>query len=336
MDDAAARRLAAWLEGTRGERVAIRAIERLSGGAIQENWGLTLARADGGEERLVLRRDAAARIASSRSRADEFRLLALARAAGVAVPEPVALCTDETVLGSPFFLMRRVPGVAEARRLVREDTLIPDRASFGVALGATLARIHAIRPPHAGLDFLGLPDADPAMARIRTHRRSLDRLAAPQPAIEHVLRTLEQNRPPPAAITLIHGDYRIGNVMVEEGEIAAVLDWEFADWGDPDEDLGWLTARCWRFGREDREAGGVARRADFYRGYEEVSGRRIGAERAPYWEAMAAIRWAIIALEQGERHRAEKTPGLEAALSGRMAPQLVAEAMTAIRAIGDA
>ncbi len=334
MDDAALKRLAAWLEERLGERGTIRAVERLSGGAIQENWGLTLARADGSEERLVLRRDAAARIPSSRSRAEEFRLLEAARAAGLAVAEPVALCEDEDVLGGPFFLMRRVEGVADARRLVREDALIPDRVAFGLALGAELARIHAIRPGRAGLEFLGPPEADPAMARIRAHQQSLDRLSAPQPAIEYVLRRLARARPRPAAITLTHGDYRTGNIMVAGGKIAAVLDWEFSGWGDPDEDLGWCTARCWRFGREDREAGGVAARADFYRGYEEVSGRRVAAERAPFWEAMAAIRWAVIALEQGERYRSEEKPGLEAALSGRMAPQLVQEAMEMVGAMG--
>jgi aminoglycoside phosphotransferase (APT) family kinase protein len=332
VDDAALKRLAAWL----GVGVEIREVERLSGGAIQENWGLRIARADGSEERLVLRRDAAATIASSRSRAEEFRVLEVAEAAGIRVAAPVALCVDEGVLGGPFFLMRRVEGVADPRRLVREDGLIPDRASFGAALGAELAHIHAIRPPRRELGFLGDAAADPAMARIRAHRGSLDRLAAPQPAIEYVLRRLEQSRKRPEAITLVHGDYRMGNIMVAEGRIAAVLDWEFADWGDPDEDLGWFTARCWRFGRKDREAGGVADRADFYRGYEGVSGKRVAAERAPYWEAMAAIRWAIIALQQGERHRAEETPGLEAALSGRMAPQLVREAMEMLRELGRA
>jgi len=330
VDDAAVRRLGAWLGGT------VREVRLLSGGAIQENFSLVLGREDGTEERLVLRRDAAATIEASRSRAEEFSLIRAARAAGVAVAEPVALCTDESVLGGPFFVMRFVAGVADPRRLVREDALIPDRAAFGEALGAELARIHAIRPPRPDLGFLGAPEADPAMARIRAYRRSLDALGAPQPAIEYVLRRLERARPRPAAITLVHGDYRIGNLMVADGRIAAVLDWEFSGWGDPDEDLGWLTARCWRFGREDREAGGVATREDFYRGYERESGRKVAGERAPYWEAMAAIRWAIIALQQGERYRGEEKPGLEAALSGRMAPQLVQEAMAVVREIGDA
>jgi len=333
MDEAARARLIAWLAEARGRSVVAAEMARLAGGAIQENWALTLRFAGSEEERLVLRRDAPASIRSSRSRAEEFWVLEAMRAASVPVPEPVALCTDPAVLGGPFFLMRRIEGVADPRRLVRDDRLIPDRPAFGASLGTVLARIHATRPPRPDLGWLGPPPADPAAFRIRTYRAALDRLATPQPAIEWVLRWLERSRPEPHPPSLIHGDYRIGNIMVADGKIAVVLDWEFADWGDPDEDVGWLCAHCWRFGRPDREAGGVARRSDFYRGYEAASGRAIAPHRTAYWEAMAAIRWAIIALEQGGRHRAEQEPGLEAALSGRMAPQLVEEAMAVIAAI---
>ncbi len=336
MDEAARARLVAWLGETVGKRVISADFRRLAGGAIQENWGLTAEVAGGEKLRLALRRDAPATIRSSRSRSEEFHVLEVMQKAGIAVPQPIALCTDPAVLGGPFFLMQLVQGVADPRRLVRDDDLIPDRIAFGIVLGAELARIHAIRPPHPDLGFLGPPPTDPPGLRIAEYRAALDRLGTPQPAIEWVLRWLEQNRPRPNPPTLLHGDYRIGNIMVSEGKIAAVLDWEFAAWGDPDEEIGWLCARCWRFGRPDREAGGVVARSDFYRGYEAASGRRIAAGQIPYWEVMAAARWAIIALEQGARHLAEEEPGLEAALSGRMAPQLVAEAMAVIATIENA
>ncbi|MGH7056903.1 MAG: phosphotransferase family protein, partial [Acetobacteraceae bacterium] len=336
MDQAAQGRLARWLAGALGESVVVRHIERLSGGAIQENWALSLERQDGREEAFVLRRDAGTQISSSRSREAEFRILRAVHRAGITVPEPVALCSDETILGRPFFLMRRIEGTADPRRLVGDDRLVPDRAAFGAALGAKLARIHAIRPPAEELGFLEPPAADPAAARIGALRAALDRLSDPQPAIEWVLRRLERRRPRAALVTLVHGDYRIGNIMVQDGNLAGVLDWEFAGWGDPDEDVGWLCARCWRFCRVDREAGGVAERADFYNGYEARTGRKVDAERIRYWEAMAAVRWAIVALEQGERNRGEEKPGLEAALTGRMAPQLALEAMTNAATLGDA
>lgn len=333
MDEAACGRLAAWLGATLGEPVISVELARLTGGAIQENWHLAVTLAGGEKRAFVLRRDASASIRSSRSRGAEFHVLKAMQKAGIAVPAPIALCTDTAVLGGPFFVMQRVAGVADPRRLTRDDHLIPDRSAFGAALGAELARIHAIRPPVSELAFLGPPPEDALASRIESLRVALDHLAAPQPAIEWVLRWLERNRPRPNPPTFVHGDYRVGNIMVAQGKIAAVLDWEFAAWGDPDEEIGWLCARCWRFGRPEREAGGVAARADFYRGYEAVSGRRIAGGQIPYWEAMAAARWAIIALEQGARHLAEAEPGLEAALTGRLAPELVKEALSVIAAI---
>src|SRR5690606_3952518 len=100
-------------------------------------------------------------------------------------------------------------------------------------------------------------------------------------------------------MVLCHGDYRTGNYLVDAGSLTGILDWEFAHWGDRHEDIGWFCARCWRFGADEREAGGIASRADFYNGYNEVADRPVEESRIPYWEVMAAARWAAIALLQG-------------------------------------
>lgn len=122
--------------------------------------------------------------------------------------------------------------------------------------------------------------------------------------------------------TLVHRDYRTGNYMVDASGLTAVLDWEFAGWGDPDQDLGWFCAACWRFGRPELEAGGIGSRAAFYRGYAAAGGRPIDPERVAYWEVMAHVRWAVIALEQGARHVSGREFSLELALTGRMVPDL--------------
>jgi len=109
---------------------------------------------------------------------------------------------------------------------------------------------------------------------------------------------------------------------VDQGDLTGILDFEFAGWSDPDEDLGWFCARCWRFGAEDLEAGGIAPRADFYRGYEGASGRHIDALAVHFWEAMAHIRWAVIALQQAHRRIAGGERSLELALTGRLVPEL--------------
>jgi aminoglycoside phosphotransferase (APT) family kinase protein len=128
--------------------------------------------------------------------------------------------------------------------------------------------------------------------------------------------------PRQSATTLIHRDFRTGNYMVDEGGLTAILDWEFACWGDPLYDIGWFCAECWRFSRPDREAGGIGSRAAFVAAYETESGRRVDPAAVRAYEALSHARWAIIALEQGERHASGREPSLEHALTGRMAAEL--------------
>ena len=316
-------RLARWLCEQLGGETVLAPPRRLSGGAVQENWALDVNVRDGpnvGEHALVLRVDAPSAIAASMSRADEFAVLQAAHLAGVSVPEPVALCQDEALLGRPFYLMRRVGGSAAGHRLVRDAAL--DGEALAARLGAELARLHALRPPFPGLEFLPEPDLTPALYRVHTYRGYLDALARPRPALEWALRWLERFAPADDTLVLCHGDFRTGNYMVDDGGLTGILDWEFAAWSHPDEDLGWFCARCWRFGRDERAAGGIGSREAFYRGYESVSGRPVDPQSIPYWEVMATTRWAILALQQGERHMSGEQRSLELALTARMVPEL--------------
>ena len=134
-------------------------------------------------------------------------------------------------------------------------------------------------------------------------------------------------------MALIHRDYRTGNYLVDAGRTSGVLDWEFAGWGDPREDLGWFTARCWRFGGVDREAGGIAPLEPFLRGYESVAGHRPSRADLDYWQVMAHLRWAVIALQQAQRHRSGGERSLELALTGRIVDELEYEALRLISAV---
>ncbi len=324
-------RLGAWIAGRLGvPAVTIEESQALGGGSIQENRLLRCRIGTGRQtdvtREFVLRRDAAATIASSRSRQEEFRLLEAAFAAGVRVPEPVGFCDDAGVIGAPFALMGRVDGVGLGPRIVKDPTLGGDREKLAEDLGRELARIHAVldprRDPPPDLAFLGPPEPEPAKAEVARLRGSLDGIAAARPAIEWGLRWAEVMAPPCAGPTLVHRDFRTGNYMVDGAGLTAILDWEFAGWGDPVQDLGWFCAACWRFGRKDLEAGGIGSRAAFERGYALGGGRSFTAEAVAYWEVMAHLRWAVIALEQGARHVSGREFSLELALTGRMVPEL--------------
>ena len=293
----------------------------LSGGAIQENWRLACRIGDELERGFVLRRNAAATIKSSRSIAQEFAVLSAAHAVGVPVPAPVGYCDDPNVLGQDFSLVTAVEGVGLGPRIVKDQSLGGDRFALAGRLGLELAKIHAIQTAQPGLSFLGAPPADPVKAAVGDLRATLDRLNVSRPALEWGLRWAETHPPPHRVPVLIHGDFRTGNYMVDQDGLTAILDWEFVDWGDPMADLGWFCAGCWRFGRLDLEAGGIAPREAFYRGY-AAGGGRVDDAAVRYWEIVAHLRWAVIALEQGERHLSGRQRSLELALTARLVPEL--------------
>jgi aminoglycoside phosphotransferase (APT) family kinase protein len=342
-DPAALSRLTHFLMGATGaSSVSIVKAEPLRGGAIQENWALDIDISDGphrSRQALVLRTDARSRVAVSHGRAQEFALLKAASAAGVTVPEPLWLCTDPTVLGRDFYLMRRLPGTAAGHRIVRDTTLGGPREALAERLGQELARIHAITPASIGalapgfsFDFLALPKASYAIDSVQRYRGHLDELDIARPALEWGLRWLELNAPPPGEVTLVHQDFRTGNYLIDERGLVAILDWEFCAWGNPLSDVGWFCARCWRFGAADQEAGGIASREPFYHGYEAASGRTVDRRAVHYWEAMAHVRWAVIALQQAARHLSGAEPSLELALTGRILPELELEILNLVDA----
>jgi len=325
MNDTIRRALEDFLRRQAGaDRVAIADVKLLSGGSIQENW---LIRADvaGGDHApeldLVVRTDAPSGVQGSHPRAEEFALLKAAFDAGVTVPEPLWLCRDANVIGRPFFVMRRADGIAAAHVVVRDRRYGGDRAKLLERLGMELARIHTIRPPRADLGFLTEPDGAPALHAIRRLRAYLDAHPTPHPALEWGLRWLERHAPPRGDVVLCHRDFRTGNYMVDENGLTAILDWEFSGWGDPLEDIGWFCAKCWRFG-PGGDAGGIGERDDFYRGYERESGRALDRARVHYWEVMAHLNWAAIALQQAERHLSGEETSLMLALTGHIVPEL--------------
>ncbi|SNR70136.1 phosphotransferase family protein [Paracoccus sediminis] len=313
--------LDAWLsDALKVGQATVERAEKLSGGAIQESWSLEV-RADGSPRALVLRRDAQDTITASLSRLEEFEVLKAAWAAGVAVPRPVAFCRDETVAGKPFALAERMPGVGYGPRIVRDLKLGGDRSALGREIGRQLARIHAIAPDAGLARVLGPKPADPALAEVALQRQRLDAMGERRPGLEWALRWAERNAPPPSEVVLTHQDYRTGNILVDDKGLTAILDWEFASWSDPMSDLGWFCAECWRFSRPDLEAGGLCDRDAFYDGYTTESGRAIDPRRVRWWEVMAHLRWAVIALQQGRR-RAAGSESLNLILTGRIAEPL--------------
>jgi aminoglycoside phosphotransferase (APT) family kinase protein len=321
-----------------GAGVRILEWQKLAGGAIQQNIAAR-AQVDAGpwagRHRWVVRTDAPSGVAVSHSREQEFALLSVAHRAGVRVPRP--LWCHAAVDGLPsYFVMEHVEGIAAGHRLTKGGA-IPDAAALTRDLAVNLACLHGIVPPAPGLEFLGAPPASPAGEFLGRCREYLDHwhatIGTPQPVLEWALRYCAQSMPPAGRVCLLHHDYRTGNFLVAEGRLAAVLDWEFAGWGDPLEDIGWLFARCWRFARPDRIVGGIGDPGVFLDAYNASAGTCYAELDTRYWQLVAHLRWSVIALQQAERHLSGREPSLELALTGRILPELELEMLNLVHSL---
>jgi aminoglycoside phosphotransferase (APT) family kinase protein len=308
-----------FLAAASGHReVVIERLRRVPGGASRETWSFDL-RCDGGPPRaLVLRRDPG-RTSVGSDRALEFRVLQAAHASGVPVPAVLWLGDDPAILDGRFFVMERIEGETLARRLLREPSYAEARRVLAGQLGATLARIHAV--PIDDPRLAALPGAHDtghaAFLELARYEEIYRRLAPePHPVIEYGFRWLARRVPASGRRVLVHGDYRIGNVMFGPEGLRAVLDWEQAHVGDPMEDLGWMCVRAWRFG-SPLPVGGIGERDEFFRAYERAGGDAVDPEVVRFWEALGDLKWAVICIAQAKTYLDGGVKSLELASIGR-------------------
>ncbi len=304
-------KLTAHVAAATGKTVNISKVDLLPGGACQENYKVELRVGDDAAETLVLRADSKGSLPGSLDRAGEARVIGAACAAGVKTPNARWLGRDLTRAGSYAYFLGWVDGEALGRRVVKVEKFAPARALLAEQLAAELAKIHSITPAsHPDLFPVGVRPTDrdtrtldPCRVLLDDLALSLNALSRPRPALELALSWLRAHLPSHSEVTLVHGDFRVGNFMVhEESGLQALLDWEFARWGTPAEDLAWITLRDWRFGRLDLPVGGFSPREPFYAAYERHSGRKVDREELRFWEVLGNVRWAVGSLYQGRRY----------------------------------
>jgi aminoglycoside phosphotransferase (APT) family kinase protein len=293
--------------------VRVASVEALAGGASREILAID-AELDGEPWPLVLRRDPEGRSESSREK--EFELLRAAHRHGVPVPKPIFALRREDELGCGF-VMERVAGETLGPRIVKSPQLDSARQGLARACGAAMARIHAI--PTAEVDFLEGETSDPALAQLDRWQATLDEIGEPHPVLELALRRLRAAPPRSAAATVVHGDFRNGNLIVGPDGLRAVLDWELAHVGDPMEDLGWICTRAWRFNRPQLPVGGFGAREELFEGYAAVAGTEVDPDAVRFWEAFGNLKWAVICLMQARTHLSGAQPSMELASIGRRA-----------------
>ena len=296
-----AARLQATLEPVLG-RVGIENLARLSGGASKETWSFS---ADGRD--LILRRDPPGRPGAPGAMRLEADAMRACRRAGLAVPE-VLVDDDGTVLGTAGLVMARVAGETLARKILRDDEFARARETLVGDLGRFLAGFHAIDPA----EVPGATDVDTPAQFWEVY----DWVDDVSPTFEKTYAWLVANRPGRTATTLVHGDLRMGNVIVDERGLAAAIDWELAHLGDPLEDLGWLCVKAWRFGAP-LEVGGIGTIDQLIAAYEEAGGRPVDRDALHWWLVQKTLQWGVICMGQAAAHLTGAVRSHELAAIGR-------------------
>ena len=277
-------------------------LERLSGGASRETWAFTA----GGRE-LILRRDPPGRLGDFGSMRLEAAAISACAAAGLAVPE-VVLVDDGDRLGTPGLVMSRVAGETMARRILREPGLAAGRAVLVGQLASFLAGLHRLEVETVP----GLGATDPLVYVTEMY----DEVDDVSPTFDAALRWLERHRPDPAGAAIVHGDFRLGNVIVAEDGLRAVLDWELVHVGDPLEDLAWLCVKAWRFGARP-EAAGVGSVEELLSAYEAAGGQAVDRRAFHWWLVEKTLQWGTICMKQAATHLTGAARSVELAAIGR-------------------
>jgi aminoglycoside phosphotransferase (APT) family kinase protein len=202
---------------------------------------LTYAVTDAAGHRWALRRPpTGAVLATAHDMTREWRLITAVHPAGIPVADPVALCTDETVTGAPFYVMSFVDGVVLTDRTAAQALDESARGAASRRLVDVLAELHALRPDEVGLDELA-GRTNYVGRQLRRWKRQVHSIDLPNIADFDAVHDMLAANVPEAERCIVHGDYRAGNVsFTSQGDVAAVFDWELATLGDPLSDLGWL------------------------------------------------------------------------------------------------
>jgi len=284
--------------------VSVENLRTLTGGASRTTWAFD-AMSD--ERRpLILRTGPPDDIHAGM----ELEAAAQKRAAAAGAPVPHILAADNSAaaLGNPYLICDAIAGETIVRKIYRglDDTR---RARLLQQCAQALAAIHRADP-----DGIGLAESD----QLSEWRDRLDEMGDTTATFEWAFRWLERHRPPPSPQVLVHGDFRMGNVIVDQSGLAAVLDWELVHTGEVYEDLAWFCIRAWRFGApEHLGAGGLGSVESLLTAYEAAARVALDRDVFRWWLTVATLRWGVICRFQAERHLSGQTPSVELAAIGR-------------------
>ena len=273
----------------------VTAIARLSGGASQETWAVD-ATILGMSRPLILRRSPggggrATDSANAIPLSTEAIVIETCREAGVAAPRVRYVLKPEDQAGDGY-VMDRLSGETIARKILRDQAFDEVRPKLAFQCGEALARIHRVdtAPLKAVLPVVDGP------TQLRRYRDIYDAYDYPHPVFELAFKWLEPRLAGAQRQTLVHGDFRHGNLLISPKGLEGVLDWELTHIGDPLEDIGWICTNSWRFGVADKVVGGFGDLDDLIAGYAAAGGGAVDTDQVRSWIVYGSLKWGVMCM----------------------------------------
>lgn len=306
--------LNAWAVSRFGPGALACRLKRLSGGASQETWAFDVEH-EGQVHRLILRRApggvSAARSSEAIGLSAEAQLLIRAAEADVPVPKVLGVSEAGSDLGQAF-IMARVEGETIGRKILRDEAFEAARPQLAAQCGRALAGIHSVSPDLE----IPLPQSD-GLNQIEKYEAIYREFDLPRPVFELAIAWLKANAPEPLPLVLVHGDFRLGNLMIAPDGLASILDWELAHIGDPREDIAWICVNSWRFGNSEKRVGGFGDLNELLAAYAAAGGQKFRPRDIDWWEMLGSLKWGIMCMIMYEAFRSGADPSVERAAIGR-------------------
>ena len=282
----------------------------LTGGASAETWKFTFSD-NKNSEQLILRKGSGKKSPLAVLKSEEAEIQQKVRSSGAPVPEIVAISSDDKDLGDAY-LMNLIPGESIARKILRDKKFSEARQKLAFQCGEALAKIHSVDTN----DFSQVPKKPigKELERLNLTYKSFNQ---PLPVFEYAFKWLNQQDFTTRKDALVHGDFRLGNLMIDESGLAAVIDWEMVSIGNPMLDIGWMCINSWRFGQSEKVVGGFGDLEEFLEGYSSISNEEIDHEEVKIWQVLGTLRWGVICLIQVYAHLNGDINSLEKAAIGR-------------------
>ncbi|WP_317931967.1 phosphotransferase family protein [Halioxenophilus sp. WMMB6] len=297
----------------------------LTGGAASSTWKFDVVGGDGRRSLILRCAETEEQISTGLQKSLEAQVQQAAFVGGVPAAEVLFTLAPSDQLGDGY-VMDCLAGESIPRKILRNKEFDCVRPNLAAQCGSILARIHALTPPKE-LSVLT------AAEQIRRQAADYRQYNQPLPVFELALRWLERNQPKQNNLTLVHGDFRNGNLLVtpEQG-INGVLDWELAHQGDPMEDLGWLCVNSWRFGNRHLPVGGFGSREALFAAYEQAAGIKVDSKAVHFWEVFGVLKWGVICLFMCKADMKNDICSVERAAIGRRVSETEVDLLTLLAA----